>query len=32
MSVEEVEKIMKELSHRAPGVGGSEGEFYKSSD
>lgn len=24
MSVEEVEKIIKELSHKAPGLGGSE--------
>lgn len=32
MSVEEVEKIIKELSHKKPGLGGSEGESYKPSD
>lgn len=29
MSVEEVEKIIKELSHKAPGLGGSEGNSTK---
>lgn len=29
MSIEEIEKIIKELSHKTPGSDGFKGEFYQ---